>query len=84
MPNYIKLDVDGIEHLILEGGDKYLKNKNIKGLCIEINENFKTQYKKVISILKKNNFRILHKKHSKEFDLKINKFNKTFNYIFIR
>ena len=57
---------------------------NIKGLCIEINENFKTQYKKVISILKKNNFRILHKKHSKEFDLKINKFNKTFNYIFIR
>jgi FkbM family methyltransferase len=84
IPNYIKLDVDGIEHLILEGGDKYLKNKNIKGLCIEINENFKTQYKKVISILKKNNFRILHKKHSKEFDLKINKFNKTFNYIFIR
>ena len=84
VPNYIKLDVDGIEHLILEGGDKYLKNKNIKGLCIEINENFKTQYKKVISILKKNKFRILHKKHSKEFDLKINKFNKTFNYIFIR
>jgi FkbM family methyltransferase len=40
IPNYIKLDVDGIEHLILEGGDKYLKNKNIKGLCIEINENF--------------------------------------------
>jgi FkbM family methyltransferase len=84
VPNYIKLDVDGIEHLILEGGDKYLKNKNIKGLCIEINENFKTQYTKVISILKKNNFKILHKKHGKEFDLKINKFNKTFNYIFIR
>jgi FkbM family methyltransferase len=84
VPNYIKLDVDGIEHLILKGADKYLKNKNIKGLSIEINENFNIQHKKVISILKKNNFKILHKKHSKEFDLKINKFNKTYNYIFKR
>ena len=25
VPDYIKIDVDGIEHLILEGGDKYLK-----------------------------------------------------------
>ena len=24
--DYIKIDIDGIEHLILEGGDRYLKN----------------------------------------------------------
>ena len=24
IPDYIKIDVDGIEHLILEGGDKFL------------------------------------------------------------
>ena len=29
IPDYIKIDVDGIEYLILEGGDRYLKNKSI-------------------------------------------------------
>ena len=46
MPDYIKIDVDGIEHLILEGSDKYLKDKKIKSLSIEINENFTEQYKR--------------------------------------
>ena len=27
IPDYIKIDVDGIEHLILEGGNKYLNKK---------------------------------------------------------
>ena len=27
IPDYIKIDVDGIEHLILKGGDKFLMNK---------------------------------------------------------
>ena len=35
------IDVDGIEHLILEGGNKYLKNDKLKSLSVEINENFK-------------------------------------------
>ena len=39
IPDYIKIDVDGIEHLILEGGDKVLDNTKIKSLSIEINEN---------------------------------------------
>ena len=30
IPDYIKIDVDGIEHLILEGGSKYLKNNKLK------------------------------------------------------
>ena len=29
IPNYIKIDVDGIEHLILKGGIKLLKNIKI-------------------------------------------------------
>ena len=86
IPDYIKIDVDGIEHLILEGGNKYLNNKKIKSLSIEINENFTKQHEKVIEIMKKNDFKILHKKHSEDLfkNDPYSKFNRTFNYIFIR
>lgn len=86
IPDYIKIDVDGIEHLILEGGNKYLSNKKIKSLSIEINENFTEQHEKVIEIMKKNDFKILHKKHNEDLfkNDPYSKFNRTFNYIFIR
>ena len=62
IPDYIKIDVDGIEHLILEGGSKYLKNNKLKSLSVEINENFKDQYEKVLKIMRENNFKIFIKK----------------------
>jgi FkbM family methyltransferase len=40
-PDYIKMDVDGIEHLILKGGSTLLQN--IKGILIEIDEGFEQQ-----------------------------------------
>jgi len=83
-PDYIKVDVDGIEHLILEGGDKFLNNQKVKSLSIEINENFKEQYEKVLDLMEKNKFRILHKKFNDDFQLEGSKFNKTFNYVFIK
>ena len=83
VPDYIKIDVDGIEHFILGGADKYLSNKKIKSLSIEINENFIEQYNKVIQIMKEHNFKILHKKHNEKM-FKHTKFNKSFNYVFIR
>ena len=84
IPNYIKIDVDGIEHLILEGAGKYLKDKRIKSLSIEINEVFEEQYKKVIEIMDQNEFKLLHKKHNNEMFNKSRKFSKVFNYVFIR
>ena len=30
IPDYIKIDVDGIEHLILSGAENYLKDPNIR------------------------------------------------------
>ena len=30
LPNYIKIDVDGIEHLILKGAGDYLSDKKLK------------------------------------------------------
>ena len=81
IPDYIKIDVDGIEHLILEGGNKYLNNKKIKSISIELNENFSEQLNKVIKIMNKSKFIFKQKKHAKYLDSS-KKFAKTFNYIF--
>ena len=62
MPDYIKIDVDGIEHLILQGAGNYLKSKKIKSLSIEINENFQSQHTKILQIMKNNNFIVRQKK----------------------
>ncbi len=41
-PDYIKMDVDGIEHIILKGGKNVLKN--VKEILVEINEDFVEQF----------------------------------------
>lgn len=84
IPDYIKIDVDGIEHLILEGGDKFLKEKKIKSLLIEINEDFEDQYKNVLKIMNDYDFKILHKKHNENLIDKNSRYASVFNYIFIR
>ena len=83
IPDHIKIDVDGIEHLILEGANKYLKNTKIKSLSIEINENFKEQYNEVLRIMNKNDFKILHKKHNSEMFHEDSQYV-TYNYVFVR
>lgn len=40
-PNYIKLDVDGIEHLILRGGVEVLRG--VESILVEINDGFHEQ-----------------------------------------
>ena len=82
VPKYIKIDVDGIEHLILEGANKFFKNKKIKSLNIEVNENFTEQFKKVKNVMKKI---ILNLKKYNELNSSSNyKFSKTYNYIYFR
>jgi len=76
IPNYIKLDVDGIEHLILKGAENtVLKSKNLKSIILEINEDFKYQKNTVSEILKNNNF-IYQEKN------KIGVRSNCFNYVF--
>ena len=81
IPDYIKIDVDGIEDLILKGAEKFLKHEKIKSILIELNESFIDQTSNCISILKRNNFELLYKKHSKEFDTS-EKYSSIYNYIF--
>lgn len=82
IPHYIKIDVDGIEHLILEGGSKVLDNDITKSISVEINENFEDQYHKSLKILKNLGFKIKHKKRNENFISHGVKFDKTYNYVF--
>lgn len=43
VPDYIKIDVDGIEHLILSGAKNLLKNEKLKEILIEQLPKFKLQ-----------------------------------------
>ena len=80
IPDYIKIDVDGIEHLILEGADKYLNFKKIKSISVEINEKFEEQKVRVNQILLSNKFKFVSKNNS--LDNPNSKNRNTFNYIF--
>jgi FkbM family methyltransferase len=80
MPNYIKIDVDGIEHLILEGGIECLSSPELKSICVEINDNLPTQ-DKIIKLMNKYNFKTKHKKVSKLVS-SVKKFSTLYNYVF--
>ena len=85
-PDYIKIDVDGTEHIILNGASLILKNKKLKSILIEINENFDLQFKEILRVMKENNFKIIEKQNNTDlhnFDHS-SKFSKTYNYIFTR
>jgi len=85
VPSHIKIDVDGIEHLILEGASEYLNNKEIKSIAIELNEDYEDQYNKVLNIMKKNNFMIKNKSRSDFVDSYMNgSMQKVYNYQFNR
>ena len=80
IPDYIKIDVDGIEHLILEGADKYLNSDKIKSISVELNEDFIDQKIRVKKILLDNNFLFVSK--NKGEDNPNSKMLSTYNYIF--
>ena len=85
IPDYIKIDVDGVEHLILKGGIELLKNPKILEIQIEINENYLDQYNNVLKIMDECLFKFKEKKRN---DLsgyyKTKKLSKIYNYYFTR
>ncbi len=85
VPNFIKIDVDGIEHMILKGASEVLKSKNLKNISIELNENFKKQFNEVMRIMNKFGLKKIGKKRNEKYELyKIKKFKNIFNYYFER
>jgi len=63
-PNYIKMDVDGIEHLILKGGQSILKKAS--QVLVEINDSFNEQFNLSKSILIDSGFSLIKKGHHED------------------
>jgi FkbM family methyltransferase len=63
-PQLIKIDVDGIEHLILAGAVDILKNPNLKSVLIEVNDDFHLQATNVSKVLLGSGFYLREKQHS--------------------
>lgn len=68
-PDYIKLDVDGIEHLILQGGTKYIKD--VKEVLVEVNEYFEEQNESCNEILKSYGFTLINKGNYPDSSLRV-------------
>lgn len=51
VPSMIKIDVDGIEHLILSGARSVLMNGQCRSVYVEVNDGFKEQATQVSAIL---------------------------------
>lgn len=79
IPAMIKIDVDGIEHLILQGGKNILKNENCRTIYVEVNDQFKDQSLGVQKILVESGF-IFKEKRSNSTENQ----NKTYNQIWVK
>ena len=81
-PDYIKMDVDGIEHLILSGGTGVLQD--IKSILIEVNDDFHEQADQCQSLLTKAGLVLKEKRHSEMIAASASGFQNTYNQIWIR
>jgi FkbM family methyltransferase len=80
-PDYIKLDVDGIEHLILRGGPEVLRN--VRGVSVEINDGFEVQAAECRRLLEAAGLRLVSKAHSELIQNNAT-FHETFNQVWAR
>ena len=82
VPDYIKMDVDGIEHLILRGGMDVLLQ--VKEVLIEINDQFDEQANDANKYLLEAGFILKEKRHAEYFDQQSGSGKHTFNQIWVR
>ena len=80
-PNYIKIDVDGIEHLILKGGIKTIETA--ESILVEVNDDFKEQLEDTQKYLINAGFKLTEKRYS-NFDAKPHSLRGHHNQIWIK
>ena len=66
-PSLIKIDVDGIEHLILSGAIETLQSQTLKSIYVEVNDDFEDQNKKVKIALENAGFTLKEKRQAAMF-----------------
>ena len=86
IPTHIKIDVDGLEKLILEGGKKMLQNEKVREIVIELEPCKKDTLIGIDNILKLNNFKLIWAKRGlKEIkESEIKNFKSTLNALYSR
>jgi len=81
-PDYIKMDVDGLEHFILKGGAELLRG--IKGILIEVNDDFNEQAEQCQLLLVSAGLVLKEKRHSELIGSSTSGFQYTYNQIWGR
>lgn len=81
-PDFIKIDVDGIEHLILSGGQSVLRGVN--EVLIEVNDDFREQAEGCELLLRSAGLVLKSKLHSEMIDNSTAGFQNTYNQIWTR
>jgi len=82
VPDYIKMDVDGIEHLILKGGLDVLRQA--REVLVEINDKFLEQSDAAARCLLEAGFSLKEKRHADYFDQDTGSGKHTYNQIWVR
>ena len=80
VPDFIKMDVDGIEHFLLQGGTQVLKK--IQGILLEINDDFVEQADMSKELLEKAGLKFIDRRHSEMSEG--TKFKNLYNQIWVR
>jgi len=81
-PSLIKLDVDGIEHLILKGAHDVLRTPTLRSVLVEVNDQFRELESEVARQLMDGGFQLQSKRHSKMFEA--SQYSTSFNQIWTR
>lgn len=81
-PDFLKMDVDGIEHLILSGGASVLAG--VQQVLIEVNDDFQEQAEGCERLLTAAGLTLKHKLHSEMIDNSTTGFQNTYNQIWVR
>ncbi len=81
-PDYIKIDVDGLEHFILKGGKSVLSQ--VKEVLIEINDDFHIQANECSKHLKEAGLKLKEKRHSEMIANNNYGFENSYNQIWTR
>ncbi len=81
-PDFIKMDVDGIEHMILKGGAAVLRS--VRGVLIEINDDFLEQAEGARALLSAAGLQLAGKRHSQILETSAHGFDHTYNQMWVR
>lgn len=82
LPSLLKIDVDGIEHLVLEGAQAVLRSPVLRSVLIEVDDQFRELASEVSRLLLGAGFKLEAKRHGDMFQT--GEFSSTFNQIWVR